>query len=696
MVAESVKINNCPNFTTIEDGFTLPDSLNIGNCPKFVRFPEELTVGHCLFVENCPALKAISTKLSVGAGLYFEGCTGLESIPENLHVPWGLNLTNCRSFRYLPQKISLGGTLTLTGCCRITSIPDWVTRLGVNKDGETRDIHLEGTGLSEALIAELQAMDTPGIKLHLPNIKEDYKEYYFDLLAEIENRNQSIHSNDNESSLQSRLMRKLINLGVTSESAKRTGRHFIFCGRHIVEMENNNGDLFLMFRSTGTACQGTEGCWVPFPGILNSENHKDWFIKGWNEGSYQYSYEDIKHHQYHIPFFQNVAIQLSEAEHTIFPELPDRSTRKDKHKLNKPFTTVEAKSLDGQVLTAELLNTLPEQVLTEMGCDPKWINQLPEREKKHPLSADAVDSLTNQTRKKHKLTDIPNTKAKYIGESMSPVKFARLSLPGSDAPVICAAKKIHKPFLQTNRLINEEASRQNSSGHAPKVYGVAKTVTKDGKAQRILLMDIAKGIHGDQFIRSCNSTMSESKKIQVAQEFATTVQSMHKNDVCHGDLKPANSFIDPKTLNIQLIDFGLASGSTRTASRNSLNMSTAPELSLPCNLWTNETTIDMEKVDVFSLGYILTTLFGSKTFAADGKGAVSCWNPDTNITELENIIHNELSSITFSNPEIKTLVTHMMDANPANRPTMEVVVNTIHSWSAQTAKGQDRPDLFIR
>ena len=53
------------------------------------------------------------------------------------------------------------------------------------------------------------------------------------------------------------------------------------------------------------------------------------------------------------------------------------------------------------------------------------------------------------------------------------------------------------------------------------------------------------------------------EKLRVAIEIASALAEIHHSNVVHKDIKPQNILVDPETLNIKIIDFGISTELTR-------------------------------------------------------------------------------------------------------------------------------------
>ena len=120
-----------------------------------------------LYFGGCTDLTALPENLSVRGNLSLDGCTGLTALPENLSVGGRLSLSYCTSLTALPENLSVGDHLYLDGCTGLTTLPNWITTMGLTSQGSIRHVHLENSGLSDALIDRMRTIRTPNMQFHL-------------------------------------------------------------------------------------------------------------------------------------------------------------------------------------------------------------------------------------------------------------------------------------------------------------------------------------------------------------------------------------------------------------------------------------------------------------------------------------------------------------------------------------------------
>ena len=131
--------------------------LDLEGCTGLTALPENLSVtgnldpctGRPCPRRDCTGLTALPENLSVGGDLRLSDCTGLTALPK-------ISARDCTGLTALPENLSVGGDLRLSGCTGLTALPNWITTLGETTEGNTRNVYLQNTGLSDTLIDRLR------------------------------------------------------------------------------------------------------------------------------------------------------------------------------------------------------------------------------------------------------------------------------------------------------------------------------------------------------------------------------------------------------------------------------------------------------------------------------------------------------------------------------------------------------------
>jgi hypothetical protein len=187
-VRGDLELYGCTGLTSLPQDLEVGGSLNLSGCTNLISLPQGLKVGGDLYLCRCTSLTSLPQDLEVGGDLDLSGCTNLISLPQGLKVggdlslcqlrsltslPQGLKvgrnlfLPRCTGLTSLPQDLEVGGDLNLDGCTSLTSLPSWITTLGRDNNGYTRNVYLlENTGLSDAIIERLRQTDAPGMQFY--------------------------------------------------------------------------------------------------------------------------------------------------------------------------------------------------------------------------------------------------------------------------------------------------------------------------------------------------------------------------------------------------------------------------------------------------------------------------------------------------------------------------------------------------
>jgi hypothetical protein len=90
--------------------------------------PDDLHVESRLVLDDSPRLRVLPKNLRVGS-LSLRNCATLEALPEGLDC-WFLDLTGCEQFHRWPEHANISnGSVILRDCRRLSSLPNWLTRL---------------------------------------------------------------------------------------------------------------------------------------------------------------------------------------------------------------------------------------------------------------------------------------------------------------------------------------------------------------------------------------------------------------------------------------------------------------------------------------------------------------------------------------------------------------------------------------
>jgi len=144
---------------------------------------------------------------------------------------------------------------------------------------------------------------------------------------------------------------------------------------------------------------------------------------------------------------------------------------------------------------------------------------------------------------------------------------------------------------------------------------------------------------------------------KIFKQLMEVVEFLHLNYICHHDIKLENIMIDPETLNIKLIDFGMSTMGSKEEDISKMNeMSGTPMYISPEKFSFDE--YDGRKSDIWSCGILLYKLAtGSFPFEQD------------NLLDLSRSIKDDSYDIPHSNisESFTSLIFHLLHKNPSKR-----------------------------
>lgn len=152
--------------------------------------------------------------------------------------------------------------------------------------------------------------------------------------------------------------------------------------------------------------------------------------------------------------------------------------------------------------------------------------------------------------------------------------------------------------------------------------------------------------------------LSEAESLKIFWNLIEAVDSLHQQGVAHKDLKPENLFIDPKTGQIKLIDFGLSvvvSDGELVDQYGGSPMYMAPEV-------LNRDPHDPRLSDIWSLGVILYQMLVGD----------SPWGEAQSLDDLLDLVifEPQVRLPSFLSATSKSLLNGMLSYDPARRPTV--------------------------
>lgn len=178
-------------------------------------------------------------------------------------------------------------------------------------------------------------------------------------------------------------------------------------------------------------------------------------------------------------------------------------------------------------------------------------------------------------------------------------------------------KYVAKRFRQKNKsLIEKQYTNLVALGKICRQYFVCPVgmiFQRDG--QMFLLMDFLEGYVDlfDYIVASKKQpgVLTPEKAARISKSLIRALRVMHSLDVVHRDIKPENIMIDPKTLDVRFIDFGLACVGPQCQTAERLVGTRgylAPELVLYHSKLKSLSLEDLKRTDLFSLGLVIALL----------------------------------------------------------------------------------------
>ena len=221
-----VRISNCPDLKFLSGNISVKGSLRICECPELRTISANLFVGGDLLIDRCPLLASIDGSVTVKGGMImphvsglvdlpgtffisgslylmccshlrdlsgsfsvrcsagFDRCQRLRDLSGNFYVGDKLDLSCCNHLTDLAGTFAVGGKIDLNHCTRLEFVPDWITSLGRDSEGNIRYVDLTFTGLSDADIDQLHCAKIPGVRFETTD-EETMRPYkLFDNLPE--------------------------------------------------------------------------------------------------------------------------------------------------------------------------------------------------------------------------------------------------------------------------------------------------------------------------------------------------------------------------------------------------------------------------------------------------------------------------------------------------------------------------------
>jgi len=129
---------------------------------------------------------------------------------------------------------------------------------------------------------------------------------------------------------------------------------------------------------------------------------------------------------------------------------------------------------------------------------------------------------------------------------------AHSNQPDSASVLLLAPASTH-PVLETLKKIDHEYSLRDELDSAWAVRSLALS------QQRGQMMLVLEDPGGETLDRSLSGPMEITQFLRLAFGLATALGGLHKRELIHKDVKPANVLVNPATGQVRLMGFGIAS-----------------------------------------------------------------------------------------------------------------------------------------
>lgn len=166
----------CGGLTFLPHNLQVQGSLSLVGCTRLTFLPTSLQVQQNIVLSGCTGLVSLPDNFQVQGNLYLPGCTRLTSLPDHLLVHGNLYLTECIGLTSLPDHLQIHGNLYLGRCTNITSLPNNIVTWGRCQNGNTRNVFLEGSGISREFLSRIGEPEGMVFHFSMPNVEvTDFK-----------------------------------------------------------------------------------------------------------------------------------------------------------------------------------------------------------------------------------------------------------------------------------------------------------------------------------------------------------------------------------------------------------------------------------------------------------------------------------------------------------------------------------------
>jgi len=269
-----------------------------------------------------------------------------------------------------------------------------------------------------------------------------------------------------------------------------------------------------------------------------------------------------------------------------------------------------------------------------------------------PAPSPVVNPLTNIEEKEFELDGVVVTNISLGSSTVGIVVKGRWS--GCDV----AIKKVDKAQWA---LVKSEAQLHHKLRHPniPQMYGVVS----DDTGVMIVMEYCENGSLSDAMVGVKAAEVLKRKK-KILCDITSGMIRMHAQNICHGDLKPANVVLSSEYV-AKVTDFGISKKleATHSVAKGFSPMYVAPEVLEEEKLYL--------KSDVYSFSFIMLYLIGGiDPFAKVGSNWMKLlrdkWKPSLDVPGMDN--------------SLKELILQCWSDDPNARPSFEEILPRIQAW----------------
>ncbi|NCB39790.1 MAG: serine/threonine protein kinase, partial [Erysipelotrichia bacterium] len=246
-----------------------------------------------------------------------------------------------------------------------------------------------------------------------------------------------------------------------------------------------------------------------------------------------------------------------------------------------------------------------------------------------------------------------------------------------------AIKVLHENTSGDHSLVERfihEGQTLATVGHR-NVMGIYASSRDKATGRPFLVMEYIEGKPLSQLKEAINKDCRQA--VPVMLQLAEGIAACHEKNIIHRDLKPSNIIITPSGI-VKILDFGIAKTQSNIT-KTGMTVGT-PEYMSP-EQCTGSRNIS-GKSDIYSLGIIFWELiFGSVPFKADASQ-----NAELSIAlkHIEATLPAQAAIPDITLVPIIGLARRMLDKDPASRPEMPAIIETLEDYLIEHAP-QDLP-----